>query len=254
MNQLPKSTKTIFHSTLKEYEQVQHRILRTGMLGREVMKFLRVKDLDIVKEASQFPEFDLPQIHLSIGKCFPHWKLVKTTGHGWHRDFWAPEYLQCTTGTGEVDYFMSQGVMFFETEDGVRRVVLVETDNNGIVRLVLMCPSANQAQLRLESCKLSDSIKNDVHYLQGTAIRANGKLLTLGRPVLLDDVALSPTIRTAIEENVVGFFRQRKRFMQVGLPQSRGDHSIRRTREWKNHDWQSACLVKDRHIYSSLSK
>jgi len=226
MNQPLKTQKTIIQSTLSEYEQVQHRILRTGMLGREVMDFLQLDDLNIVKEVAMFPAYDLPQIHRAIARCFPGWRLIKSSGHGWHRDFWAPEFVELTTGTGDVDCFMSEGVMYFEAENGNRRVVLVENhDKNsdpGMIRLVLICASAKHNQLRLEYRRLFDEVKKSDHCLQGTAIRPNGRLLVLDSSVSLDDVALTPKIRTAIDENVIGFFRQRKRFQQLGLPQSRG--------------------------------
>jgi hypothetical protein len=177
--------KLALEASLGDIEFLQTRRFRHGVLGSDVMEFLKVDIYGIIKESSVYLPIDLPQVHRAIKSCFPNWQMVRETGGSEHNnDFWAPERETFELSPGKRETFLSAGAMFFQDSRGNRRVIVLDVDPKSRLpgpsleqfRLLLIGSKSEEELIAEESQQLQSFVKQEEHYLSNAAIGPNGRL------------------------------------------------------------------------------
>ncbi|MBI3468361.1 MAG: ATP-binding protein, partial [Planctomycetes bacterium] len=211
-------------ATLADHSELELSLNRTGQpFEDEVLRFFGLKDTEVTASRSNHPQYELPQIHHALARCFPDWKPAFEGGGDRCQQLWAPKDRRIEIAPGKFREYLSDGTRFYLLPNGGRRVALFEESEYqpGWFQFSLIGPREERSMIRAELEAIKRWRRRN-HYLRGQAIRADGTLLRKAAGLTWNDVVLDDAVRRSLLVNVVDFLKLRKTFKRNGVPQKRG--------------------------------
>jgi AAA+ superfamily predicted ATPase len=214
-------SKSYANATLAEHARFGRE--ESGLSKSEVLvkAFLGVDFDDMTLHVQSVRRHDVPCWHHALNARFSDWQLIKERRGMSRYRLECPARERFEVRPGVFEEYLVEGLRFYETSNGQRRVLRVECEREDDYVFGVFAPQSESDQVAAEMQQLDEWIEEN-HYLKGQGLRDNGTLLPSDRPMTWDDVALKEDVQSLIQRNTVELLDHHEHYQRNGLPLKRG--------------------------------
>ena len=223
LSAIPKAIKRLMSQNQHHIAKSINLAVKPEALSREIQKFLRCNLENTIQIESTFRKSDIPLLHRAIELVYPGAKLVRQSPYPRLQRFTtacSSEMVEFSDGSQRA--MVVEGFLFYELNDGRRRIVLFRDFGRDGILLATLCCKDESEELQSEIIQIESLAKSLPHQLQFQAIRPSGKIIRQAEPVDLNDVALPADVKAELIRNTVGFLKRQSTYQHWGIPLTRG--------------------------------